>query len=257
MLIFFRYTTGLADKSEQQVNPNGSLVRAFLDRFQSIWFHNMKDRHHFNLLTKAGFKIRSFNRFPMLLSLPVQYALRKTAGDDFCAMTSSLELWDRKGCQTFRPKAGSPHASSPHIRSAPSSVRPIFYTVRPIIQFVRPNILECKFAPKCQFAPKIPVCPKQKGALEVKTEKSRTPVKTNNNFIDSDYQSVCPVSTVTNIEKKGLRIESNKHSCHILVICHKQLHQTKGCTWSKNWKKPYPCQNQSGRSTDLYYSMPA
>ena len=60
----------------------------------------MKDRHHFNLLTKAGFEIRSFNRFPMLLSLPVHFALRKTAGDDFCAMTSSLELWDRK-CQIY------------------------------------------------------------------------------------------------------------------------------------------------------------
>ena len=66
----------------------------FKDHYQG------KDRHHFNLLTKAGFEIRSFNRFPMLLSLPVHFALRKTAGDDFCAMTSSLELWDRK-CQIY------------------------------------------------------------------------------------------------------------------------------------------------------------
>ena len=94
------YNTGLADKSEQQVNPNGSLGRAFLYRFQSIWFHNMKDWHHFYLLTKAGFKIWWFNKFPMLLSLPVHFALRKTAGDNFCGMTSSLELWDRK-CQIY------------------------------------------------------------------------------------------------------------------------------------------------------------
>ena len=32
----------------------------------------------------------------------------------------------KPGRQTFRPKAGSPHASSSHFLSAPSSVRPIF-----------------------------------------------------------------------------------------------------------------------------------
>ena len=42
----------------------------------------------------------------------------RSAGDNSSKMKFSTR------CQTFRPKAGSPHASSPRILSAPSSVRP-------------------------------------------------------------------------------------------------------------------------------------
>ena len=44
----------------------------------------------------------------------------RSAGDN------SSKIKFSTGCQTFRPKAGSPHASSPRILSAPCSVRPIF-----------------------------------------------------------------------------------------------------------------------------------
>ena len=43
----------------------------------------------------------------------------RSAGDNSSKMKFSTR------CQTFRPKAGSPHASSPRILSGPSSVRPI------------------------------------------------------------------------------------------------------------------------------------
>ena len=49
--------TGLADKWERKDKSERSLYRAFLIRFQKIFLHSMKDRHHFYMHNKNFYQI--------------------------------------------------------------------------------------------------------------------------------------------------------------------------------------------------------